>query len=33
MVDDQKIKAILEWEKPENDQGAKVVPWFGELLS
>ena len=23
MVDDQKIKAILEWKKTENDQGAK----------
>ena len=33
MVDDQKIKAILEWEKTENDQGTKVAPRVGELLS
>ena len=32
MVDDQKIKAILEWEKTKNDQGTKVVPWVGQLL-
>ena len=33
MVDDQKIKAILEWEKPKTTKGAKVVPWIGKLLS
>ena len=31
-MDDQKIKAILEWKKPKTTKGAKVVPWIGELL-
>ena len=33
MVDDQKIKGDFRMGETQNDQGAKVVPWIGELLS
>ena len=33
MVDDQKIKAILEWEKPKTTKGLRSFLGLGELLS